>query len=543
MRITQTIATLLCAACSGSFSPMGVPITQGGTPASQPPGTVGQKACAFNPPAKVSRLSDRQLSRSLSSLLSLPTAPPFQSNSSELEDFFQNSPASMSTPVAIKLRSLVERLSADATAPGKPAVACSGNTLACAQAFIQNFGTKAFRRPLNDEEKQSLEIVYAAGLEAGKTHAVGIRFVMEAILQAPSFVYLDESAAPAGNGTVQLSQYQLAAKISYFLADAPADDALLLAAQNGTLDTAAGVAAEVDRMLALPAVKMNVTQIVLRMFQQHRLSSISKSPEIPFTPALAISMQEETARFVDDVLWKGDGRLQTLLVSPRAFVDDTTAALYKVQKPAGPGVSEVMLPQTERAGILTRLALMALEARPDDSSVIHRGVFATRDLLCVQPGIPDASDLATGDGINKAEPNERARSLKRLSLPRCAGCHGAFDPLGIASEHYDTLGRFRTEVGPVNMKVPVDSSVDVDIEDIQGKVADGVDLSKRLAKSQRMQSCFARQVAGYALGYKLQEEQACAAKAVADAFEASQGNIVSLLRAVATWPTLSTRSE
>jgi hypothetical protein len=202
-----------------------------------------------------------------------------------------------------------------------------------------------------------------------------------------------------------------------------------------------------------------------------------------------------------------------------------------------------MLPEDQRAGILTQASLMAVEAFPNESSVVHRGVFTVRELLCFNPPPPSADDLERGEALKKSEPTERARAEKRAQSTRCAGCHAFFDPLGVSFEHYDTIGRYRTKIKTATGDVPVDASAEPNIRDVTGKVANAVELSKRLADSPAVRSCLAQQFASYAIGERLDDEESCTAAPVEGAFAAADGDFLQLVRSVATWDGLRTRRE
>jgi hypothetical protein len=59
-----------------------------------------------------------------------------------------NKPATVSGAVATTLRDVAEQVAAEATASGRPAVACTGDERECAQTFIDRFASRAFQAPL-----------------------------------------------------------------------------------------------------------------------------------------------------------------------------------------------------------------------------------------------------------------------------------------------------------------------------------------------------------------------------------------------------------
>jgi hypothetical protein len=465
-----------------------------------------------------------------------------QTSSSSTELFLLNKPAPVNGSVALSLRDLAEKVSGDATATGKPAVQCTGDEPTCAGQFIDRFASRAFRRPVTDAERTKLLAVYTSGRDNYGGHAGGIRLIIEAVLQAPSFLYLSE-LGDTSTERRDLTAYELAAKISMFLRDSLPDDALWLAAQQGRLSTPEQIAGQVSRLLSTDEVKANITKIYTRLFDLDRLSSVSKAPEITdFTPALAASMTEGTKRFIEATLWSRGGTFSQLMTSRDAFVDTALAKIYGVAAPSPNGFGAVSVPETQRAGILTDPSLMTMHALPNESSVVHRGVFIMRQMLCFQPAPPQASFLQQGEAIKMAEPTERGRSDKRRAMSPCSSCHGIFDPFGIAFENYDTLGRYRTTITTPTGDVPVDASWDFNIYDIKGKVNNAVELAQKLSDSAAVRECMSRQLASYAFGERLSEEESCTVADISQKFAESGGNLVDLIGKVAAWPGLRTRT-
>lgn len=496
--------------------------------------------CAPVMPKRVTRLSDRHLSNAIQDLLALERAPNIQTTSGSKEDFMPNQAAALDGAVFGKLASLAESLAKTATASGSEFIKCSGDGAACARSFMDKFAARAFRRPLNSAEAEKLMAVYQAGAANGVGHAGGIALVIEAVLQSPSFVYQTELGDPsAAQG--KLTGFELAAKLGFFLRDSLPDDELWQAAVNGDLDSAQGVANQVDRLMATPTVKANVSRIYQRLFHLDRVLGVRKDPSFTeFTPDLTQSMYDEAVRTIERVL-HNQGNVEELLTSRKTSVDARLAKIYGVPAPQGTGLAEVELPASQRAGILTHAAFNTLEATPNDSSVVHRGVFLARELLCFFPPPPGADDLELGEELKKDTHTERERAEKRLEYPRCAQCHSFFDPLGVPFEHYDTMGRYRESIATPNGDVAVNANWKAEIYDIRGEIPNAIDLSQRLGRSGAVRECLVRQFASYALGQRLGDIDACTIGKVAEKFTQSQGNLVELVREVAKWPALADR--
>ena len=486
---------------------------------------------------RVTRLSDRHLANALAELLGIP-APAIETGALSEDAFIPGKAASVTGATASKLQDVAETAAALATTPGKPLATCAGNELDCAKAFIDDFAARAFRHPLREQERTDLLGVYTAGQKADAAYAGGISLVIETVLQSPSFLYMAELGTGAG-AELKLSGYETAAKLGIFLRDGLPDKALWQAAQSGALDTDAGISTAVDRLLADRLVQQNLSNMFGRFFQLNLIPELDRP--LPDWPALADAMHDEATTLLSSVLWQKTGTLSELLTTREAVVSPALALLYGVTAPAGAATTPLLLPEAERAGILTRAGLMAARAETTTTSVVYRGLQVARGLLCVDTPPPPASISAQIQALKAEVLTERQRADKRRQTAPCNGCHTFFDPFGITFEHYDPIGKYRTAIRMPDGDVPVDSSQDLQIADISGHFENAVQLSAALAKSPAARECMSRQIASYAIGEKLTYEQACTTGALSKNFEASGGNLKTLIKDVALWPALRTR--
>jgi hypothetical protein len=256
-------------------------------------------------------------------------------------------------------------------------------------------------------------------------------------------------------------------------------------------------------------------------------------------PALAHDMHAETEELVKSVLWQRTGTLSELLTSRDASVSPALAMLYGVAAPAVG--TNVVLPAEQRAGILTRAGFMAARAEAETTSVVFRGLMVARGLLCVETPSPPASIAAQIDALKAEVLTERQRAEKRAATQPCGGCHAYFDPFGVTFENYDSMGKWRTSEHLPSGEVPINAATDLKISDISGHFENAVQLSEALAQSKAARECMSRQIASYAIGEKLNGNNACTVAAVAQKFEASGGDLKALIKDVALWPALRTR--
>jgi hypothetical protein len=182
----------------------------------------------------------------------------------------------------------------------------------------------------------------------------------------------------------------------------------------------------------------------------------------------------------------------------------------------------------ERFGLLTHPALMATIAEHDTSDPIHRGTFVYTKILC--QSIPSPPDAVPALPTLSPGLTTRQRLEEHRSAPACSGCHAAFDPIGLAFENFDSLGRYRAD----ERGAKVDSSGEIKQSDIDvsGPFADGFELFEKMAKSKTVRGCFAQQWYEYATRRETKDADKCGLDAVRTRFLAT-GDLNDLLGSIA----------
>jgi hypothetical protein len=396
---------------------------------------------------------------------------------------------------------------------------CDGRDLACAEQLIDDLGARAFRRPLTAGERDDLVAVYELG--APESFEAGVQLVIEAILQAPSFLYRTElgggDAAPGE--VVELTAYELAASVSFLLLDSIPDAPLWAAAQDGSLLDDDVLRDEVERLLALPRVRDNLARIYVAWLGATKAATTDKSSTLfpEFDEALRDASVEETRRFVATLVAE-EGTLFELLTSRRTEINGALAELYGVPGVTGAQFVEVELPASQRAGVLTQASMMATRAGPEETSVVHRGLMVQKLLLCAElPAPPPGVDL---DDPDLEGMDQRELAEFRAGVTACAACHALIDPFGLAFEHYDAIGRHRASV---------DASADLPG---LGEVNDALPMLEALAEDPRVADCVVEKIVTYSLGRKLGNDDGCELDQLQERFTEADGSLVEPFRAV-----------
>jgi hypothetical protein len=321
----------------------------------------------------------------------------------------------------------------------------------CARAFLDRSGRLLYRRPVDDSTLDALvDIADSAARETADFYQ-GLALALEAMLISPDFLFLVDrvEADPERPGEQRLDAYALASRLSFFLWNAPPDEALLASAGSGALHTAAGLREAVDRLLASPRLEAGLRAFFDDMLAFDDFDSLAKDPQVypEVTGRTLADAREQTLRTIVDHLLTREADYRDLFTTRRTFMSMSLAALYDT--PAAQGWSEYeFAPDSPRQGLLTQVSFLAANSHAVRSSPTLRGK-AMRELLLCQH-VPDPPPNVDFSKIEDAGDVATARERLKVhnSNPSCAGCHLITDPMGLSLENFDGAGRFReTENG------------------------------------------------------------------------------------------------
>jgi hypothetical protein len=315
---------------------------------------------------------------------------------------------------------------------------------ACVTTYIQKFGRAAFRRDLTDEEVQQwLGVARNAAMLAG-TAAYGLQTATSGLLQSPNFLYrVETNAVDSSNGRLKYDGLSMANRLSYLLTGGPPSAALLDAAASGQLDTADGVRAAAAPLLMGAGIADRMTAFFSEYARAEEVLEVDKSATMfpTFNEALKSSMFQGIQLFLKNVVLAPNADVRSFYDSDQTFVDAKLAAIYGVKAPAS-GFAQVQLPASSgRAGILGQAALIAAQSQSDRTSPTRRGVFILESLLCTTPPSPPPG-VSTSVTIDPTVTARQQLEMHRADKS-CATCHALFDPLGLALEHFDPIGKYR----------------------------------------------------------------------------------------------------
>ncbi len=316
----------------------------------------------------------------------------------------------------------------------------------CAREIVSNLARRAYRRPVTAADVDALLFFYEEGRAAGGFEA-GIERAVRALLVSPDFLFRVVSDPPeiAPGAPYRLSDLELASRISFFLWSSIPDDELLDAAAEGRLRDPGVLERQVRRMLADPR-----SEALARNFagQWLRLRNISGAlPSDVLFPDFGESLRQdfvrETELFFDSVM-REDRSVTELLTADHTFLNERLARHYGVTGVYGGDFRRVTLTDPNRRGLLGQGSILTVTSYSDRTSPVGRGKWVLENVLGTPPPPPPPN-------VPELEPAEdsgrvlamRERMEQHRANPVCASCHRLMDPLGLALENFDAVGRWR----------------------------------------------------------------------------------------------------
>ena len=368
--------------------------------------------------------------------------------------------------------------------------------------------------------------------------AIGV--LVEAMLQSPGFLYhweLDPGPAIRDGAVVQLGNYQVASRLSYYLWGSMPDAMLFAAAAAGQLSTAAGVQTQAQRMMMDAKAQNMVADFVEDWLDVNTIVLQPKDPAVysMWSPDLVTAMGTEVRSFGTSTIL-GSGSFAELFTSTKSSVNQALASIYGVGGVTGTAPKAVTFDATQRAGILTLAGFLAVNGATDGSSPVRRGHAVLTRLMCLRVPDPPANVPPPKPPTPGLTTRQR---FEEHDMQACTGaCHMAMDPIGFGFERYDGIGRYRT----TDQNFPVNSNGSIVLDGQTQTFPDAVALSKLLAASPQVQACLATQVTRYALNRWETAADAASIESARSAFQSGGLNIRTLMTSVATSRTFRYRS-
>lgn len=368
-------------------------------------------------------------------------------------------------------------------------------------AVLTRFIERAFRRPLGDGELEPYIELVQREIAAGSEFNEAVKTAMLAVLCSKDFFYLVEGSPE--REVQSIDDWELASRLSYFLWSTMPDDELFELARAGTLHDREVLRGQVTRMLDDPKAERFAESFPRQWLQLKNVGMFPPDSRLypEYDKYLEQSMVGETTSFFAEVM-KRNLTLREFLDSDWTMLNPRLALHYGIEVSAEDRFQRVTLrPEDQRGGILTHASVLSQTSDGTRHRPVHRGVWVSESILGRSPPPPPANvEPIEPNPVDSPKATIRMKLAAHVADVNCASCHRKIDPLGLAFDHYDAIGRWRTEeIVPdgVGKNPPVDASGVLP----DGRAFDGAAQFKQLllADLDQFQETFISKLATFAL--------------------------------------------
>jgi len=455
-----------------------------------------------------------------------------------------------------------------------------------AREVLARFGTKAYRRPIEDRTVgRLLAIAEATWKVPGNHFEDGIAEALIPLLASPRFLFRVEQVEASDSHAKypQLDEYALASRLSYFLWSTMPDEELFKLAARHELRNS--LEAQVGRMVAdhraealidnfvgqwlqvrdLEGININERVVLARdrgeerALEQrfHRFQELQAIPKDKRT----LEQQEELQKMIDERRQRSKNRqnieldeglrramrqetemafgyvmrenrsVLELVSSDYTFLNEKLATHYGLTNISGGEMRRITLPaDSPRGGILTDGSVLVVTSNPTRTSPVKRGLFILDNVLGIPPPPPPANIPPLEDSekaFTNHQPTLRETLEIHRSKPLCSSCHNRMDPLGLALENFNALGMWRENERGV--------AIDAGGKLITGeKFQDIRDVKKTLVERHRLDfyRCLTEKLLTYALGRGLEYYDVETVDRIVKSLDAADGHFSALLGGV-----------
>ena len=389
---------------------------------------------------------------------------------------------------------------------------CPGNNntqvLACLNQYNDTFAKRILRRPLTNTERTTTQ----SFLGSGADYREDLTTILSYHLHAPQFMIRLELGNTNDAATeFEITNYELASRISFLANDSIPDAQLLASADDGSIKNLMTMKSETRRLLQTPKGQEKVARVLSGWSGMDSTDDISILPQELLSQyygsGLEAAMVSEAKEFINFIVFETQGSFKDLITSRASFASHPELASIYEHAPANPNRTPGSANASfggRRQGLLMRApALTSSVAR---ASSIHRGVHFQAQVLCNElpsppPDIFDQRFDTQFTEIEKLDRTTREAVAYQTGDNRCQVCHSSINPTGFAFENFGPFGELRDREqifdlsSAFHQSLPVDTTGDVPTwagESIA--ISDAFDLVTHVANANGSQACFSRKL-------------------------------------------------
>ena len=329
----------------------------------------------------------------------------------------------------------------------RPKSAAQEDELACATTILSTLARRAYRRPVRDPDLAVLLDFYRRGRSDGGFEA-GIERAIRRLLVSPAFLFRIERDPPdvEPDAPYRITDLELASRLSFFLWSSIPDDELLELAEANELSDPAVLEHQVRRMLVDERAAALVDNFAGQWLFLRNIPGVRPIPrkDPDFDDSLRQAFRRETELFFESIV-RDDRSVLDLLRADYTFVNERLARHYGIPNVHGPRFRRVTVTDENRRGLLGHGSILAVTSYPNRTSAVLRGKWIMDNILGTPPPDPppNVPELEENRALGETA-SMRERMAQHRANPACASCHARMDPLGLALENFDLVGRWRT---------------------------------------------------------------------------------------------------
>lgn len=331
-----------------------------------------------------------------------------------------------------KLMVAAEELSVVAAGNLKQESSCGSN---CKQAFLSK-AERLYRRPLTAQEAAVFDKIFAdyegdAALEVALYSAIS----------SPNFVYRSEVGIPVSEAIAQgisigsfgdgssklaaadpnafvLTNYELAAALSYMYTGSTPDETLHAAARNNQLNTEGQVVDQIDRLMQTSRGKEHTGNFGATWFLADTVRGATRI-DPKFTDDIKHDMSMEVRELFNRVMYDDSVPFSELYSSDTTVVNRRLAQYYGINSPSNNNDNWVATTSNDRGGILTAGAFMVSTASDAFTRPIIRAVEVRELMLCHV--VPPPNNISLPPERQEELKAQREQSLLEIQVAFEAG--------------------------------------------------------------------------------------------------------------------------
>ena len=323
--------------------------------------------------------------------------------------------------------------------------AANSDPLPCAKTILSTVARRAYRRPLTDAETSRLVGFFQTGQKKNGNFDEGIESALAFMLVSPQFLFRFEYDPPnvAPGTTYRVSDLELASRLSFFLWSSIPDDQLLTLAIQGRLKNPAVLEQQVKRMLADERARALGANFAGQWLYLRNMQSVKPDDDAfpDFDDNLRQALKRETEMLFESIVLE-DRTALDLLTANYTFVNERLAKHYGIPGIYGDQMRRITVKDDYRRGLLGQGSILTITSMANRTSPVNRGKYVLTNILGTPPPPPPPNVPTLNEAPEKSL-SMRERMAQHRSNTVCANCHKLMDPIGLALENFDGIGRWR----------------------------------------------------------------------------------------------------